>query len=46
MSAKVQDLKDGRVPTCLYWSYDDVANWVGDLGFPQYKVKFDILDIG
>ena len=27
-----------EVPVCLEWTADEVAEWVGRLGFPQYKV--------
>lgn len=26
------------LPVCLEWDYDQVADWVGSLGFDQYKV--------
>ena len=39
-TAKVSDLKDARVPPALYWTEDDVAKWVEELGFPQYKVRW------
>lgn len=26
------------VPYCLKWSAKDVAEWIGSLGYPQYKV--------
>lgn len=26
------------IPACLEWGQDDVAEWIGYLGFPQYKV--------
>lgn len=37
-SAVIADLKDGRVPPCLYWSCEQVAEWVDGLGLGQYKV--------
>ena len=41
MSGKVDDMADERVPDALYWSVEDVANWVETIGFPQYKVRPD-----
>ena len=38
MSAKIEDLKDERVPNCLYWSEEQVAEWIEEIGFPDYKV--------
>ncbi len=38
MSAKLEDLRDDRVPGCMYWSCDDVANWIEGIGYPFYKV--------
>ena len=38
MSSKIEDMKDERVPACLYWTVDDVANWIESIGFPDYKV--------
>ena len=26
------------IPLCLYWSVEEVAEWIEYLGFPQYKV--------
>ena len=40
MKSAVEDLKDERVPQCLYWNVDQVANWIEDLGFPYYKVTY------
>lgn len=40
MSAKIADFKDGTVPTCMYWTGDEVAEWIGQLGFPMYKDCF------
>uniref|UniRef100_H2Y9D8 SAM domain-containing protein n=1 Tax=Ciona savignyi TaxID=51511 RepID=H2Y9D8_CIOSA len=28
------------VPTCIHWSCDDVANWIEEIGFPQYRLCF------
>ncbi|BFZ16946.1 hypothetical protein BsWGS_19985 [Bradybaena similaris] len=33
----VEDLKDRRVPAALYWTTEHVADWIEELGFPQYK---------
>ena len=41
--ASVEDLKDGRVPHCLHWSDEDVAKFVGDLGYPYYSVSNEIV---
>ena len=38
MQSAVEDLKDERVPQCLYWNVDQVADWIEDLGFPYYRV--------
>lgn len=39
MASAVDDLKDERVPPCLYWSVDQVADWIEELGFPYYRVN-------
>ncbi|XP_041358350.1 sterile alpha motif domain-containing protein 15-like [Gigantopelta aegis] len=39
-TSKLEDLKDENVPVALYWSYSQVADWIQDLGFPQYKACF------
>ncbi|XP_064625793.1 sterile alpha motif domain-containing protein 15-like [Lineus longissimus] len=39
-SAKIKDIRDERVPECLHWSCEDVANWVEELGFPYYRDCF------
>ena len=31
---------DLLVPTSIHWSLDDVANWVEEIGFPQYRECF------
>lgn len=36
--AMIADLKDVRVPPCLYWSSTQVQEWVSELGLAQYKV--------
>lgn len=38
-SAKVEDMKDERVPGCVFWSIEDVANWIEGIGHPYYKVR-------
>ena len=35
-----EDLRDGRVPSCLFWTIEDVANWIVELGLPDYKDCF------
>ncbi|KAL5017043.1 hypothetical protein ScPMuIL_006632 [Solemya velum] len=37
----VDDLKDERVPPCLFWTSDQVADWIAELGFPCYKACFE-----
>ena len=37
-SAKVDDMKDERVPGSMFWNVEDVANWIEGLGYPCYKV--------
>ncbi|KAL8604755.1 hypothetical protein ACOMHN_017714 [Nucella lapillus] len=36
----VEDLKDSRVPNPIYWSVNQVAEWIEELGFPQYTSCF------
>lgn len=38
MQSAVEDLKDEKVPACLYWSVEQVSDWIEELGFPNYKV--------
>ena len=40
MASAVDDLKDERVPPCLYWTVEQVADWIEELGFPYYRVIF------
>ncbi|KAK2141610.1 hypothetical protein LSH36_1069g00047 [Paralvinella palmiformis] len=40
MSSQIEEMKDQRVPQCLFWSIDDVANWIEAIGFPHYKECF------
>lgn len=35
-----EDLRDGRVPSCIFWTCEEVAKWIEDLGFPDYKDCF------
>lgn len=28
-------------PICLYWTFDQVADWIAELGFPQYRVSLN-----
>ena len=34
-----EDLKDGRVPSCIFWTCEEVANWIEELGFPDYRAS-------
>ncbi|XP_060566421.1 sterile alpha motif domain-containing protein 15-like, partial [Ruditapes philippinarum] len=38
MKSAVEDLKDERVPQCLYWNVEQVADWIEDIGFPDYRL--------
>ncbi|KAK6183233.1 hypothetical protein SNE40_010753 [Patella caerulea] len=29
-----------NIPECLQWNFKDVADWVEEIGFPQYKECF------
>jgi len=29
--------EDYLVPTSIHWAIDDVANWIEEIGFPQYR---------
>jgi len=45
-SAIIEDLKDSRVPPCLYWSVEQVSEWVAsELGLEEYKVKKNVMFI-
>ncbi|CAH1774870.1 unnamed protein product [Owenia fusiformis] len=35
--ANHDDLKDERVPLCLHWSVEKVADWIEEIGFPYYR---------
>ena len=32
---------DLLVPTCIHWTTEDVANWIEEIGFPQYRDCFE-----
>ncbi|ESO92324.1 hypothetical protein LOTGIDRAFT_233104 [Lottia gigantea] len=36
-SPKLEDFRDDRVPRALYWTMEQVAEWIEGLGFPEYK---------
>lgn len=40
-AAMIEDLKDERVPPSLYWSNEQVCEWVERLGLGQYKVSVE-----
>lgn len=33
------DLQTSSVPSSLYWNIEEVAQWIEELGFPQYSVS-------
>ena len=35
---KARDGESGQISTAVYWSCDEVANFIEMLGFPQYRV--------
>lgn len=35
---KTHDIDSGQVSSAVYWSCDEVANFIEMLGFPQYRV--------
>ena len=35
----ITDLKDPRVPSCLAWTVQQVADWMEEIGFPDYRVS-------
>lgn len=45
MKSAVEDLKDERVPPVLYWSVEQVADWIEELGFPYYRVSFSLSNV-
>jgi len=32
--------KDPNTPTAFYWNEQEVASWIGGIGYPQYKQTF------
>lgn len=40
MTEKFEDLRDDRIPQCLQWTDQQVADWVEELGFPFYRDCF------
>lgn len=38
--SKIKDLKNPEVPTCMYWSIDQVCEFFDKLNLPEYKVNF------
>ncbi|KAK7495023.1 hypothetical protein BaRGS_00013663 [Batillaria attramentaria] len=36
----VEDLKDERIPSAMYWTVEQVADWIDELGFPHYRNCF------
>ncbi|CAC5425558.1 unnamed protein product [Mytilus coruscus] len=36
------DLRTNIVPTSLYWNIEEVAQWIEELGFPQYSINDEI----
>ena len=37
--SKARDVESGKVPAAIYWSCDEVADYIEVLGFPQYRVS-------
>lgn len=37
MDSAIEDLKDEAVPRVLYWTVENVADWIEELGFPDYR---------
>lgn len=37
--AEAADIRS-NIPTAVFWSDIEVADWIEQSGFPQYKVKF------
>lgn len=35
---KTRDTESGQVTTAIYWSCNEVADFIEMLGFPQYRV--------
>uniref|UniRef100_A0A1I8J0M3 SAM domain-containing protein n=3 Tax=Macrostomum lignano TaxID=282301 RepID=A0A1I8J0M3_9PLAT len=40
MESEIADLQNPEVPQCLYWSAEQVADWVSSLGLGQYRDCF------
>lgn len=38
---KAKDIECGEVSAAVYWTCDEVADYIEMLGFPQYRVGFD-----
>ena len=36
--SKARDTESGKVSAAIYWSCDEVADYIEVLGFPQYRV--------
>jgi hypothetical protein len=36
---KARDAESGQISTAVYWSCDEVADFIEMLGFPQYRVR-------
>ncbi|XP_033735291.1 sterile alpha motif domain-containing protein 15-like [Pecten maximus] len=32
--------RNSGIPDCIYWNEQQVANWIEEQGFPQYKQSF------
>jgi hypothetical protein len=32
------DLRNPKVPECMYWTVENVADFIESLNFPQYRV--------
>lgn len=39
VSRAVQSDIESKIPVSLYWNIEEVAEWVEELGFPQYVVR-------
>lgn len=37
---KAHDIESGEVSGAVYWTCDEVANFIEMIGFPQYRVIF------
>jgi hypothetical protein len=36
---------DAMAPVAMYWSYDQVVDWIESIGFPMYKVMMVLIFI-